>query len=101
MHVVPTRAFKEKECTRGLHTPPLLVCCPHCLSGKQGEKGVHHGGLERRVYIIESSDPEKNKKGGFYGWCVYLMRAGVLYLGLFLGAPRETRQLSRKGNRCN
>ena len=23
----------------------------------------------------------------------YVMRAGVLYFGLFLGAPRETRQL--------
>ena len=27
--------------------------------------------------------------------------SGVLYFGFFLGAPRETRQLSRKGSRCN
>ena len=42
--------------------------------GEQG-KGVYTIGPERRVYTIEASDPEKEKRRVSMGWCIVFFSA--------------------------
>ena len=71
----------KKEYTPPLWYPPFSVCRPpprhrakksygvyHFL-GKQG-KSVYTIGPERRVHKIETSDPEKEKRGFPRWWCI-------------------------------
>ena len=74
----------EKEYTPPPWHPSFLgLSCPTLTSqskksygvyliflGKQGKR-VYTRGPERRVYTIEASDPEKEKKEGFHGGGVY------------------------------
>ena len=72
-------------------TPPFPVCRPTprsqskkeavvytLLLGKQGKR-VYTIGPERRVYTIEASDPEKEKKEGFHSGGVYFFLPCINY----------------------
>ena len=43
--------------------------------GKTREKGIHTISPERKVYTVDASDPEKEKKGGFHSGGVYFFFA--------------------------